>query len=139
MTAHKIGFAAKAAGVTVETVRYYEREGLLGTARRTDAGYRLYSDADVARLQFIRQAKALGFTLDDIAELLQLQDGGGTKQQVRERVQHRLADLSEKIRQLTAIRDALATLEHQCSGCGPIAGCPIIEGVKAISLPTMHA
>ena len=57
MTAHKIGFAAKAAGVTVETVRYYEREGLLGTASRTDAGYRLYSDADVARLQFIRKAK----------------------------------------------------------------------------------
>lgn len=139
MTAHKIGFAAKAAGVTVETVRYYEREGLLGTARRTDAGYRLYSDADVSRLQFIRKAKALGFTLDDIAELLQLQDGGGTKQQVRERVQHRLADLSEKIRQLTAIHDALATLEHQCSGCGPIAGCPIIEGVKAISLPSTHS
>ncbi len=134
MTAHKIGFAAKAAGVTVETVRYYEREGLLGTARRTDAGYRLYSDADVSRLQFIRKAKALGFTLDDIAELLQLQDGGGTKQQVRERVQHRLADLNEKIRQLTAIHDALATLEHQCSGCGPIAGCPIIEGVKAVHL-----
>ena len=134
MTAHKIGFAAKAAGVTVETVRYYEREGLLGTARRTDAGYRLYSDADVARLQFIRKAKALGFTLNDIAELLQLQDGGGTKQQVRERVQHRLADLSEKISQLTAIRDALATLQHQCSGRGPIAGCPIIEGVKAVHL-----
>ena len=114
MTTHRIGFAAKAAGVTVETVRYYEREGLLGTASRTDSGYRLYSDADVARLQFIRKAKALGFTLDDIAELLQLQD--------------------ERIRQLTAIYDALATLEHQCSGNGPIAGCPIIEGVKAVHL-----
>ena len=132
MTAHKIGFAAKAAGVTVETVRYYEREGLLGTARRTDAGYRLYSDADVSRLQFIRKAKALGFTLADIAE--PLQGGGGTKRQVRERVQHRLADLNERIRQLAAIHDALATLEHQCSGCGPIAGCPIIEGVKAVHL-----
>jgi len=135
MNTHKIGHAAKQAGFSVGTVRYYEREGLLNLAYRSDAGYRLYSDADIARLQFIRKAKSLGFTLEDIAELLRLQDGGGSQAQVRERVRERLTDLDHKILHLTVIRDALATLEHQCSGCGPIAGCAIIEGVKSLSLP----
>lgn len=132
---HKIGHAARQAGVTVETVRYYEREGLLNTAHRSEGGYRLYGEADIERLQFIRKAKALGFTLEDIAELLQLQDGDGSQAQVRERVRKRLLDLDHKIRQLTAIQDVLQALEHQCAGCGPIAGCAIIEGMKAIPMP----
>lgn len=131
---HKIGHAAHQAGVTVETVRYYEREGLLNTAHRSESGYRLYGNADIERLQFIRKAKALGFALDDIAELLQLQDGGGTQDQIKARVHQRLIDLEHKIKQLTAIHAALKTLEDRCAGCGPIAGCAIIEGVKAISL-----
>lgn len=135
MSTHKIGHAARQSGVTVETVRYYEREGLLNSAHRTQGGYRLYSDADIERLQFIRKAKSLGFTLDDIAGLLQLQDGGGSQHEVRERVRQRLSDLDHKILHLTAIRSALATLERQCAGCGPVSGCAIIEGVKSLSLP----
>ena len=129
-----IGRAAKAANVGIDTVRYYERQGLLGRAPRTASGYRLYADTDVARLQFIRKAKALGFTLEDIAELLRLQDGGGRRDQVRARAHARVEELDHRIRALTAIRDTLAALERQCCGSGPLAGCPIIEGVQAVSL-----
>ncbi len=135
MNAHKIGYAAHQSGFSVGTVRYYEREGLLNSAYRSDAGYRLYNDADIERLKFIRKAKSLGFTLEDIAELLRLQEGGGSQTQVRERVRERLADLDHKILHLTFIREALATLEHQCAGCGPISDCAIIDGVKSLSLP----
>lgn len=134
MATHTIGHAAKAAGVGVDTVRYYERQGLLSKASRTASGYRLYTPADIQRLQFIRQAKVLGFTLDDIAELLKLQDGAGHRSQVRARAQQRIQDLDRKIRELTAIRDALTTLEKQCHGNGSIKGCPIIEGVRTVSL-----
>ena len=134
MSRTTIGSAAKAGGVSFDTVRYYEHEGLLSRAQRTASGYRLYSEADVTRLRFIRQAKALGFTLEDIAELLRLQDGGGPRAKVREKARVRIEDLDRKIRELSAIRDALVALEGQCCGSGPVAGCPIIEGVQAVSL-----
>ena len=134
MTLLNIGAVAKAAGVTVDTVRYYERSGLLPAATRTAAGYRRYARADVDRLRFVRQAKALGFTLDDIAELLRLQDGGGGRAEVRARAKARIDDLNRKIGELTAIRDALTALERRCQGRGSVAGCPIIEGVQAVSL-----
>lgn len=132
-----IGAAARAAGVAIDTVRYYERQGLLAGAQRSEGGFRLFGPADIERLRFIRKAKALGFTLDDIAELLRLQDGDGSRAQVRARAQGRIADLDQKIQALTAIRDALAVLERHCHGHGSIAGCPIIEGVQAISLDTV--
>lgn len=134
MATHKIGYAAKAAGVSVDTVRYYEREGLLDDIARSESGYRSYLDKDIGRLCFIRKAKALGFTLEDIADLLQLQNGHGSREAVRQRARQRINDLDHKINQLTAIKDALTELERQCSGSGPVAGCPIIEGVYAISL-----
>ena len=129
-----IGAAAKAAGVAIDTVRYYEREGLLSRAQRSAAGYRLFTGADVERLRFIRQAKALGFTLEDIAGLLRLQDGGGSRATVRAKARQRIDELDRKIRELTAIRDALAALERRCHGSGSVAGCPIIEGVQAVAL-----
>lgn len=134
MSTHTIGFTAKAAGVGVDTVRYYEREGLLSKASRTASGYRLYSSAEIKRLQFIRKAKVLGFTLADITDLLRLQDGGGPRTEVRQRARARIEDLSRKIAALIAIRDALVALEGQCHGRGTVAGCPIIEGVRAVSL-----
>ncbi len=129
-----IGAAAKAAGVAIDTVRYYEREGLLPAASRSAGGYRLYTSAAVERLRFIRQAKALGFTLDDIAGLLRLQDGGGSRQQVKETARARISELDRKIAELTAIRDSLVALERQCRGGGAVTGCPIIEGVQSVSL-----
>ncbi len=129
-----IGAAAKAAGVAIDTVRYYEREGLLASALRTASGYRVFGHRDVERLRFIRKAKALGFTLADITDLLRLQDGGGPRAEVRQRARVRIEDLSRKIAELSAIRDALVALEAQCHGRGTVAGCPIIEGVQAVSL-----
>ena len=127
-----IGKAAKQAGVAIDTVRFYEREGLLPRANRTASGYRLYSAADVDRLRFIRRAKALGFSLPEIAELLELAAGCGRRSQVKQLAQRRLADLERKLQELGAIRDALAALVKRCSGQGEVKGCPIIEGVLAL-------
>lgn len=126
-----IGKAAKQAGVGIDTVRFYEREGLLPEAQRTMSGYRLYSMDDVDRLRFIRRAKTLGFSLEEIAELLQLNAAKGSRACVKRVAEQRLANLDQKLRELTAIRDALATLVQQCSGQGSLKGCPIIKGVLA--------
>lgn len=124
-----IGRLAKQAGVNIDTVRYYEREGLLPKARRSGSGYRLYTLDDSDRLRFIRRAKALGFSLEEISELIALNAGKGSRSSVRKVAQHRLADLDQKIAEMTAIREALAQLVKRCSGDGPVKGCPIIEGV----------
>jgi Cu(I)-responsive transcriptional regulator len=126
-----IGKLARQSGVGIDTVRFYERAGLLPKAQRTASGYRLYAAGDADRLRFIRRAKALGFSLEEIAELLQLNAGRGTRANVRKLAQRRLADLSRKIEEMTAIRDALSSLVKRCSGDGPVSGCPIIEGVLA--------
>lgn len=126
-----IGKAARQAGMGIDTVRYYEREGLLPAAPRTPAGYRLYTGQDVERLHFIRRAKRLGFSLEEIAELLRLNAGQGGRAQVRQLAQRRLDDLDQKLRELGAIRSALAGLVRRCSGQGPLKGCPIIENVLA--------
>jgi Hg(II)-responsive transcriptional regulator len=126
-----IGKLAKQSGVGIDTVRFYEREGLLPKASRTQSGYRLYSASDVERLRFIRRAKGLGFSLEEISELLELNATKGSRASVKKLAQHRLSDLNQKISELTAIRDALATLVHQCSGEGSLKGCPIIESVLA--------
>mgnify|MGYP000867950360 CR=1 FL=1 len=130
-----IGKAAKAAGVGIDTVRFYEREGLLPEAQRTMSGYRLYSADDVDRLRFIRRAKTLGFSLEEIAELLQLNAAKGSRASVKRLAERRLTDLDQKLRELTAIRDALSSLVQRCSGQGSLKGCPIIEGVLAQDTP----
>jgi len=129
-----IGKLAKQSGVGIDTVRFYERQGLLPKVPRTASGYRLYSPAEVDRVRFIRRAKTLGFALQEIAELLKLNATRGNRASVKSLAQRRLADLNRKIDELTAIRDALSDLVEQCSGEGPLAGCPIIEGVLAKQL-----
>ena len=128
-----IGKAARQAQLGIDTIRFYERQGLLPAATRTANGYRLYSAADVDRLRFIRRAKTLGFSLEEIAELLRLNAGKGSRASVRKLAQRRLDDLEQKLAELGAIRDALAHLVRRCSGDGPVTGCPIIEGVLATS------
>jgi len=130
-TSLTIGRLAKRAGVGVDTVRFYERAGLLPKAVRTAAGYRLYAMADVDRLRFIRRAKNLGFTLEEIGELLTLSAGRGSRAQVKGLAERRLADLERKLKELTAVRDTLRRYARSCSGHGPVAGCPIIEAVLA--------
>jgi MerR family transcriptional regulator, copper efflux regulator len=129
MSTLTIGKLASAAGVGIDTVRFYERAGLLNKPPRTASGYRLYAGADVARLCFIRRAKALGFSLAEIAELLRLNDGGGRRGAVRAVAGRRLAEIEQKLTALRRMRDTLRHLVVRCRGDGPLAGCPIIDAV----------
>ncbi len=124
-----IGRLAKAAEVNIDTVRFYERQGLLQTAPRTAGGYRLYGPADAQRLQFIRRAKTLGFSLEDIAELLRLTEDGHDRSRVKAIAQKRVADLESRIRELEKMRSVLAHHAGHCSGRGGVKGCPIIQAL----------
>lgn len=126
---HTIGKAAARAGVGIDTVRFYERTGLLKKAARTRAGYRLYDEDDIARLRFIRRAKLLGFSLQEIAELLALNDGIGLRKSVRAITAQRLKELDSKIKELERMRHTLSKLLGACHGDGPLPGCPIIEAL----------
>src|SRR2546425_6976159 len=100
-----IGQVARRAGVGVETVRFYEREGLLEEPPRRESGYRQYGEDIVARLQFIRRAKELGFTLNEIKELLSLRlDPSTTCAEVKDRAQAKIADIEQKIRTLQRMK-----------------------------------
>lgn len=126
-----IGKAADAAGIGIDTVRFYERAGLLRKPHRTASGYRLYGPSDVERLRFIRRAKDLGFSLDEVAQLLRLNDARGSRASVRALAQRRLAETERRISQLSAIRRTLRQLLAECHGDGDLAGCPIVEAVLA--------
>ncbi len=124
----KISHFAKAAGVGVETVRYYQRIGLLRMPTRS-AGFREYGSGDLARLLFIRRAQALGFTLDEIATLVQL---SATDCDDAERIAHdRLASVAEKIADLQRIANVLNDVVTRCAAREPYQGCPIIETLAA--------
>jgi Hg(II)-responsive transcriptional regulator len=126
----QIGELAKRAEVPVETVRYYERRGLMAAPNRRPSGYRSYEAEDLRRLRFIRRGKALGFTLDEIRELLRLsRSDDADRGEVRALAQRRLSDVEQKLRELQSVRDVLAELVQVCNGHGPVAGCPIIERV----------
>jgi MerR family copper efflux transcriptional regulator len=126
----KIGQLARRVGVGVETVRFYEREGLLEEPARRASGYREYGEGVVARLQFIRRAKELGFTLREIKELLALSsDPGATRADVRARAEAKVADVEERVRDLLRIKSALQELTARCHGDGPLEGCPILEAL----------
>ena len=122
-----IGQVAAGAGVGLETVRFYEREGLIPRPPRTPAGYRQYSTAAVERLRFIQRAKELGFSLRETQELLALRDGGAASAaDVRVRAAEKVGDISARIRDLEAMRASLTALMSTCSGRGSVDGCPIL-------------
>lgn len=123
-----IGKLAQAAGVGIDTVRFYERSGLLGKPLRSLSGYRQYAPSEIDRLRFIRRAKSLGFTLEQIAELLSLSHGGD-RADVKTLASGRLAEIDLRIADLIAMRESLAKLVEDCDGHGSVAGCPIIESV----------
>ena len=126
------GKLAKAADVNIETLRYYEKRGLLPEPPRKPSGYRIYPESTIERLKFIKGAQSLGFTLDEIRELLNMRlDTDTNRAQVRQRAAAKVEDIREKIRSLTAIEQALNHMINQCHGDGSTAECPILEAIPA--------
>ena len=128
----KIGQLAQRAAVNLQTIRYYEREGLLPEPPRLSSGYRLYPDSMVRRLRFIKRAQGIGFSLAEIRELLSLRaDGRRERTEVRALTQAKIADIDGKIRTLKAMRTVLNRLTDRCSGCGPVSECTILESIDS--------
>ena len=123
----RIGAVARLTGLSVSAIRYYEDEGLLQPASRTDAGYRLYEADTVSRLNFIRRSKALGLRLADIAEVLRSPDAASEREALRHRIVHRLADVSEHVNELRALEQSLQRLYVQTArddcGCRHFGDC----------------
>jgi Cu(I)-responsive transcriptional regulator len=126
-----IGEAAKKSGVTAKMIRHYEAIGLLPAARRTGSGYRLYGEAEVRMLQFIHRSRALGFSLDRIANLLALwQDKGRASADVRRLAREHIEELDRKIAELEAMKRTLASLADSCHG-DQRSDCPILDDLAA--------
>jgi Hg(II)-responsive transcriptional regulator len=127
-----IGKLAEQAHVNRETVRYYERRRLLPRASRSMSGYRVFPDEALRRLRFIRHAKVLGFSLNEIRELLTLRVNSiDTCDRVRERTEVKVADLERKIQALQQMKDALSELVAACARRGKTNDCPILDSLEA--------
>ena len=128
----KIGEAADRGGVNLQTIRYYEREGLLPAPPRMASGYRLFNQDTVRRVRFIKRAQELGFTLAEIRELLTLRiEESRSSAEVRAIAQAKIADIDNKVRHLDAMKRALTHLTDRCSGHGPATECPILESLDS--------
>jgi MerR family mercuric resistance operon transcriptional regulator len=123
-----IGQLAKQANVNLETIRFYERKGLLPEPPRNKSGHRQYSIKDLRRTEFIKRTQSLGFSLQEISDLLSLGvESGKTCGDVKLRVKAKLIDIEEKIETLQKMREVLLKLETNCPGKGPLNECPILE------------
>jgi MerR family copper efflux transcriptional regulator len=126
----RIGEIAKAAGIGIDAVRFYEREGLIPKAARRPSGYREYPPEVVVNLRFIRNAKDLGFSLREISELLRLElAGGATPADVKALAETKLDDIEERIRGLQRMRRALRKLVESCPGDGKLSDCSILRAL----------
>ena len=119
---------ARLGGVNLETVRYYEREGLIPKPPRTRAGYRIFPQDAVRRLRFIKRAQELGFSLTEIRELLSLRPSRD-RAKVRAHAQAKIANIEQKIQTLHAMKNVLGSLIDRCDHCGPMTDCPILESL----------
>ncbi|NOX24600.1 MAG: heavy metal-responsive transcriptional regulator [Deltaproteobacteria bacterium] len=123
----KIGAVAKQAGISVEAVRFYEKQGLINTPLRNDSGYRVYSADITNQLMFVTRAKELGFSLKEIKELLLLRNSPNiTCAEIKHQAEKKIADIERKIKDLKLIRDSLVQLTNSCPGIGTIKKCPIL-------------
>lgn len=125
LTIHK---AAKEAGVNIETIRYYQRIGLIETPEKPLSGYRVYSEDLIARLLFIQRAKELGFSLAEISTLLALGDGNCAE--IKELAAHKLAIVNSKLHDLQAIANTLESLIQSCESTSGHQGCPVITAIS---------
>ena len=127
-----IGRLAGNSGVNLETIRYYERIGLLAKPPRSQSGYRLYSADAVNRVRFIKHAQELGFSLKEISELLSLRVAPDRScADIKQRADKKIADIEEKIRSLRQMKQALIKVSASCRGRGPTSECPILEALDA--------
>ncbi|MBW3628886.1 MAG: MerR family DNA-binding protein [Gemmatimonadetes bacterium] len=128
MAARTIGSVAREAGVRIEPIRFYEREGLIGEPPRAPSGYRQYPEDVIERIRFIQRAKDLGFSLAEIRELLTLRVRPGSEcEDVRHKAEAKIADIEAKIRDLDGIRQVLSDLTRACTTGKHTDECPILE------------
>lgn len=131
MSQFAIGILARETHVNIETIRYYEREGVLPEPARSPSGYRQYSPEDVKRLHFIRLAKEHGFSLSEIRELLNLRvDPSTTCNMVRHKAEVKIRTIEKKIRELERMHTAITDLVERCHGEGPRGSCPILDAFE---------
>lgn len=133
MKMYKIGELAKLADVIPDTIRYYEKQGMMSLGERSEAGYRLYTDNDLQRLRFIRYAKTIGFTLETISELLSIRidPAQHTCQESKSIVDSRLAEVEHKLGELVRMRDSLQRLSAACCGGEHSSrSCSILEALE---------
>src|SRR5262249_51755411 len=134
MDGFTIGELAKQAKVHVETLRYYERRGLIPMPRRTVSNYRVYSSENLRQVKFIKQAQGLGFSLKEIKKLLALRATPRARcADVRTYAAHKIESIDEKIRSLARMRKTLEKLIAECSADGPVTQCPILESLDSQS------
>ncbi|HFB97511.1 MAG TPA: MerR family transcriptional regulator [Bryobacterales bacterium] len=127
-----IGKVAEAAGVNIDTLRYYERRGLIPKPARTHSNYRVYSPETISRVRFVKRAQALGFSLEQIRGLLELRTAQGARcEDVRRRAEEKIRELDAKIQALERMKEALQSLVRACAGSGPVIDCPIIESLDS--------
>jgi len=125
-----IGQLARRAGVPIDTVRYYERQGLVPEPPRSASGYRQYGPDDVTRLEFIRRAKTLGFTLEEIGELMAISGNySSDMKEMKQKASMKLEVVEARLKELVRMRDALRGLVEACPGHGSLATCPIMAAL----------
>ncbi|MBV9229852.1 MAG: heavy metal-responsive transcriptional regulator [Chloroflexi bacterium] len=130
MESLSIGQVARRAGVSIDTIRFYERQGILEKPSRRDSGYRQYSEEVVRRLHFIQRAKQLGFSLKEITDLLALRvDEQTSCEQVKEATFAKLDQVERKLVELERMRQALLQIASLCTGEGPASACPMLDAL----------
>ena len=123
-----IGEVSKRAGVTVQAIRFYERTGLIPKAPREESGYRQFSPEIVKRIEFIKKAQFLGFTLKEVGQFLALADGVDSDcREIQDFTAVKITEIEQKIQQLNSLKDVLVEGVTRCPGEGPISVCPIID------------
>ena len=126
-----IGELAKKANVNKETIRYYERKGLIPEPPRNDSGHRQYSEIEVKRTEFIKRTQSLGFSLKEIKDLLMLKiEPQTTCKDIQGIVKLKILDIDQKIKGLMLIKKTLNKLAGRCSGQGPVSACPILDELE---------
>ena len=126
----KIGDVAQRAGVNIQTIRFYERKGLIKKPPRRESGYRVFGEEDVRVIRFIKRAQSLGFTLEEVSHFLDLRKDRLSCSKAQSLAEQKLDDIEQKLKDLRAMRKALKTLVASCEETGRSGDCPILESFE---------